>query len=157
MQEPETGMRTRTVVSISAVLLLAMIMVSAQGFGGDESAVITTMRAIGTAQTQYMRTYSDVGYACDLAALGPDPKGGPPSAKYSGLLAESVTRGKERNGYNFKVECKQKTKPQSEYRSSAVPAKKGAGRAFCIDEGGVLKFSSDGEAKSCFAGADIVK
>lgn len=157
MYELETGMRTRTVVLLSGLLLLAMIMVVAQGFDGDEATVIGTMRSIGTAETTYMRTYGDTGYACDLASLGPDPKGGPASPKYSGLLDKSVTGVKERNGYVFKVECKQKTKPQSEFRASAVSAKKGTGKAFCLDESGVLKFSSDGDVKNCFAAGALVK
>jgi hypothetical protein len=155
MHDVGGGMRTRTVVAICVLLLAAMVFVVAQSPDANEASAVGTLKSINTAQTTFMRTYSDVGYACDLGSLGPDPKGGAASAKGANLLDKGLTSGKEFNGYVFKMECKQKTKPQSEYRVSAVPAKGGHGRVFCTDESAIVKYGPD--AKSCFANGEMAK
>ena len=148
-------MRTRTVVAICVLLLAAMVFVVAQSPNANEAGAVTTLKSVNAAQSTFMRTYSDVGYACDLGSLGPDPKGGAASAKGANLLDKGLTSGKEYNGYVFKMECKQKTKPQSEYRVSAVPAKNSSGRTYCSDESRIVRFSTD--AKSCFANGALAK
>jgi hypothetical protein len=149
------GMRTRTVVAICGLLLAAMVFVVAQSPDANEANAVNTLKSINTAQAAFMRMYSDVGYACDLGSLGPDAKGGAASAKSANLLDKGLTSGKEYNGYVFKMECKQKTKPQSEYRLSAVPAKNSSGRTYCTDESRIVRVSTD--AKSCFANGMLAK
>jgi hypothetical protein len=155
MHEGGQGMRTRTVVQICVLLLAAMVFVVAQSPDGNEANAVGTLKSINAAQTTFMRTYSDVGYACDLGSLGPDAKGGAASAKSANLLDKGLTSGKEYNGYVFKMECKQKTKPQSEYRVSAVPAKGAHGRVFCTDESAIVRFGAD--TKACFANGELAK
>ena len=148
-------MRTRTVVAISVLLLAAMVFVVAQSPDANEANAVSTLKSINAAQNTFMRTYSDVGYACNLESLGPDAKGGAASAKSANLLDKGLTSGKEYNGYVFKMECKQKTKPQSEYRVSAVPGKNSGGHVYCTDESRIVRFSTD--AKSCFANGALAK
>src|SRR3954471_12906554 len=140
MHDVGGGMRTRTVVAICVLLLAAIVFVLAQSPEANEAGAVGTLKSINTAQTAFMRTYGEVGYACNLESLGPDAKGGGASAKSANLLDKALTSGKEFNGYVFKMECKQKTKPQSEYRVSAVPAKGGHGRVFCTDESQIVKY-----------------
>lgn len=157
MRALENGMRTRTVLAICVLLLMAMLLVAAQSSQEVESTALGTVRSINTAQATYMRTYIDSGYACEIQSLGPDPHGAGPSAMYANMLDRSITSGKEHNGYIFMLDCKVRTKPRREYRSSAVPAKKGTGRAFCSDQSGIIKYSIDGEAKTCFESGAALK
>ena len=122
-----------------------------------ESTALRTVRSINTAQAAYMRTYFDSGYACDIQSLSPDPLSAAPTAMHANRLDRFITSGKEHNGCIFRLECKVRTKPQREYRSSAVPAKKGTGRAFCSDQSGIIKYSIDGEAKTCFESGAALK
>jgi hypothetical protein len=130
MRRQEQGMKTSTVVAICILLLMGMLMVVAQTSGEDASPV-GSLKAINEAQANYVKNNPAIGYACDLAALA---------------------QGKEHGGYHFKLECKQKTKPVSEYRVSAVPSKKDAGQVYCTDQSGIVRSSNDGETKSCWTG-----
>ncbi len=156
MSTSQLGMRTRTVVAISALLLIAMLMVAAQSSTSLESGAVGTLRSINAAQATYTTKYSDNGYACDLATLGPDPKSGPPSLKFAGLIANSLASGREHNGYVFKLECAGNSKLRTEYRVSALPVRKGSGRVFCSDQTGSIKTAS-GDAQSCFTSGVTVR
>jgi hypothetical protein len=126
-------MKTSTVAAICVLLVVGMLMVVAQTSGEGDSPV-GSLKAINAAQASYMKSNAAIGYACDLATLA---------------------QGTEHGGYNFKLECKQKTKPVSEYRVSAVPSKKGAGTIYCTDQTGIVRSSSDGETKTCWTGAMV--
>ena len=77
----------------------------------NESAAVSTMRAINVAQTSYSHKYLQNGYARDLASLGPDPRGsGLKTANHAALIdadlgSSSCAAGAwcEKSGYRFSV------------------------------------------------------
>lgn len=65
----------------------------------NEAATVTNLRTIGTAQVVYFGTYNQ-GYASTLAALGPEPGGGLPSATAAGLIDDVLATG-AKSGYGY--------------------------------------------------------
>lgn len=63
---------------ILVILMVALPKFTAATMGARETAVITAMRTLNTAQTQYMSQFGN--YATTLAQLGPPPSGGSWSA-----------------------------------------------------------------------------
>lgn len=142
----------RRIILLSlAVLFFASIALTQ---GPNEENAVGVMRSINTAEDYYSKTYAGIGYACELGTLGSDPKGGTASAKFAGLLDGSVTSGKERQGYKYKIDCKQKVKPQIEYVSFAIPVN--GGRTYCSDQTGIIRWTA-GEAKKCITEGQMVK
>jgi len=54
-------------------------------------------------------------------------------------------------GYEYTISCPNKTEPQKTYEVVAVPSKMGpkGRRVFCTDETQFVRYSSDGNTKTC--------
>jgi type IV pilus assembly protein PilA len=108
------------------------------------------MREIFRAELIYESTYPANGFACSLAALGGDPKSGPPGPMaaqiINGDLASSID-----HGYIFKItNCTKLTIHGTDmitgYNVTAVPQTPGktGHRGFCDNQFGELKADPDG-------------
>ncbi|MGA9508644.1 MAG: hypothetical protein WBV55_08375 [Candidatus Sulfotelmatobacter sp.] len=117
-------------------------------FGGD-SAVVASMRSILTAEKIYKSTYASIGYTCalsDLDGFG----GGEPNEHQAMLIASGLASGKKQ-GYIFALSRCQGT-PASSFHLTAVPAGNSFGRrAFCAEQSGDIRYSTDGSAITCQA------
>ncbi|MFZ0293440.1 MAG: hypothetical protein WAL52_07520 [Candidatus Sulfotelmatobacter sp.] len=117
-------------------------------FGGD-SAVVASMRSILTAENTYKHTYAHVGYTCTLSELD-GFGGGEPNEHQAMLLASGLASGKK-HGYVFTLSGCQGT-PASSFHLAAVPAGNSFGRrAFCAEQLGAIRYSTDGSAVTCEA------
>jgi hypothetical protein len=121
---------------------------SAITFGGD-SAVVTSMRRILTAESTYKSTYASVGYTCmlsDLDGFG----GGEPNEHQAMLIASGLASGKKQ-GYVFTLSGCNGT-PANWLHLAAVPAGNTfRRRAFCTDQSGEVRYAADGSAATCQA------
>jgi hypothetical protein len=115
-------------------------------FGGD-SMVVTSMRSILTAEKTYKSTYASVGYTCTLSDLD-GFGGGEPNEHQAMLIASGLASGKKQ-GYIFTLSGCEGT-PANSFHLAAVPAGNSFGRrAFCADQSGAIRYSTDGSAATC--------
>jgi type IV pilus assembly protein PilA len=115
----------------------------------NEAAAVSTMRTIMVAEGTYASTYPAHGYTCSLSDL--DGFGGGEPNEHQAMLIDSDLVSGKKNGYVFTLSgCG--TNPASNYRLTAVPAAPESGsRAFCADESGIIRYSSDGKGATCLS------
>ena len=116
----------------------------------NETSAVTSLKAIATAQKQYNSSYSDIGYACTLPALGGDPNAGAPSATAAQMLDPKLAATSAKDGYQFSITCKQSTVGTTQqatgYLVNATPTSVGStgDRGFCMDDNDLIKFDPAG-------------
>jgi hypothetical protein len=142
---------------VALFLVAAMCAVGADKTTDEQmSSAVGTMRTINTAEVTYASIYKDRGFACALGPMGEGPVKDKYDADHAGLINESVTSGKPRKGYVYKVSCTDKTTPHKMFVSQAEP-ESGEGKAFCSDQSGVIRYSDDGKASTCFKSGKPLK
>ena len=159
-------MKTYMVVAAALLLGAALVVAQTDTPGDDEhpneSRAVGIMRTLNTAQAYYTNHYPDVGFACTLAQLG-EGGAGKPSPEAAGLITKELVSGHVA-GYKLAVNCAEDDqKPYARVTMYAVPANPSSGaRAFCTEqhrggssgpnhyEGGIILYSKDGRAETCF-------
>jgi type II secretory pathway pseudopilin PulG len=137
----------------SAILVMAAIAIPnllRAKTAANESSAVGTMRTINTAQVTYSATYSQRGFARDLATLGPDPHGpGRGSPEHADLI--DTTLGGvgcaadgwcTKSGYRFSVttQCTRQ-RVCKEFVAIGTPVTNNTGaRNFCSTSDGVIHF-----------------
>ncbi len=89
-------------IVVAIILIIAAIAIPnliRSRIAANEAAAVASCRNIVTAQTVYSSTYG-IGYSDTLAALGPDPGGGPATANNAGLIDDVLAFG-SKHGYRF--------------------------------------------------------
>ena len=116
---------------------------------GSDTAVVAAMRTILTAETTYFSTYPAVGYTCTLSSL--DGFGGGQPNEHQAMLINSGLASGKRYGFVFTLSgCA--GPPASGFQLTAAPHGNNYGRkAFCSDQSGVIRSSSDGNPATCLA------
>ncbi len=116
----------------------------------NDDRALNSMRAISLAELMYEATYPANGYACSLAALGGDPKLGPPSPLAAQLINNDLASGID-HGYIFKIgNCTKVTIHGTDrivgFKLTAVPqiVGKTGHRGFCTDQLGVFTVDPTG-------------
>lgn len=117
--------------------------------GGSDAMVVAAMRTILTAEITYASTYPTVGYTCSLSSL--DGFGGGERNEHQAMLINSGLASGKKYGFVFTLsECG--GAPATGFHLSAAPNGNVFGRkAFCADQSGVIKSSSDGNPATCVA------
>jgi TonB family protein len=117
--------------------------------GENEQMALMSMRSVISAENSYQSAQG--GFACTLSALGSGGKAGAAGPKY--LYDTQLASGKK-NGYNFVISACDAT----HYQLVAEPAVPDSGqRAYCSDESGTVRASSDGKAATCMANGEVVQ
>jgi TonB family protein len=115
----------------------------------NEQMAQWSLRAVLTAEKSYQGTFGS--FACTLSALGGAGKAG---VAHRGYLYDAQLAGGKKNGYNFSISGCDGTR----YQAWAEPATADSGqRAFCADESGTIRASSDGKAATCIASGEVVE
>jgi hypothetical protein len=116
---------------------------------GSDTSVIAAMRTIITAETTYFATYPSVGYTCSLSSL--DGFGGGQPNEHQAMLINSGLASGKRYGFVFNLSgCA--GAPANSFQLTAAPNGSNYGRkAFCADQSGVIRSSSDGNPATCLA------
>jgi len=122
--------------------------VSVQAGGGD-AMVIAAMRTILTAEVKYASSYPAVGYSCTLSDL--DGFGGGTPNEHQAMLINSGLASGKKYGFMFTLSgCG--ASPATSFHLTAAPNGNSYGRkAFCADQSGVIRSSSDGNPATCVA------
>ena len=104
-------------------------------------------------EKEYAENHARQGYVCDLAKLGARA---PLRRDYD---PDFFSTGK-RAGYSFVISGCETASDTAvrQYRIIAVPieAGKSGWRSFCTDETGVLRYTLDASAESCFASRNVI-
>jgi type IV pilus assembly protein PilA len=116
----------------------------------NEQTALGSVRTINTAEESYQSAQG--GFACTLSALGSAGKT-PGVAKRTYLYDSQLASGRK-NGYAFALSgC-----DTSHYQVVAKPELPDSGeRAYCSDESGVVRSSSDGKASTCQVSGEVVE
>ncbi|MGC1646093.1 MAG: hypothetical protein WA741_09720 [Candidatus Sulfotelmatobacter sp.] len=128
--------------------------VSVQAGGGD-AMVIAAMRTILTAEVKYASSYPAVGYSCTLSDL--DGFGGGTPNEHQAMLINSGLASGKKYGFMFTLSgCG--ASPATSFHLTAAPNGNSYGRkAFCADQSGGIRSSSDGNPATCVASGTPVQ
>jgi hypothetical protein len=123
------------------------------GFGdtrpaaANESAAISSIRTLNTAEVTYAATYPNRGYTCSLWDL--DGFGSNQASEHHAMLIDSGLATGKKAGYVFTLSSCAGS-PASMFKVTAVPAEPAIGaRSFCSDQSAVIRYSMDGKAATC--------
>ncbi len=141
---------------IPVVLIIAAIAIPSllrARITADETSAVAAVHGINQAEIRYRATYSGLGFACHLEALGGRSDSCSPSAEHACFLDDSLATGRK-SGYIFELRScasEQDGAPPSKYQLVAYPEKLNASgvRAFCSDETGVVRWDGSGSAERC--------
>jgi hypothetical protein len=123
--------------------------------GGSDAMVIAAMRTILTAEVTYASNYPAVGYSCTLSDL--DGFGGGTPNEHQAMLINSGLASGKKYSFVFTLSgCG--VSPATSFHLTAAPNGNSYGRkAFCADQSGVIRSSSDGNAATCMASGTPVQ
>jgi len=122
--------------------------VSVQAAGSD-AMVLAAMRIIITAEVTYASTYPTVGFTCSLSSM--DGFGGGEPNEHQAMLINSGLASGKKYGFVFTLSGCGGT-PAASFHLTAAPNGNAYGRkAFCADQSGVIRSSSDGNPATCLA------
>lgn len=139
-------------IDVAAVLVVAAIAIPnllRSRMAANEASAVGSVRTMNTAQVVYATTYPKRGFAPNLAALGPDPRG--PSAgtaEHADLIVEALANASctadtwcTKSGYHFRVTAVCKQQACKEYVVVATPVDSNTGtRSFCSTSDGVIRY-----------------
>jgi hypothetical protein len=116
----------------------------------SETAAVSYVRTIATAEITYAATYPARGFTCQLSNLGGANGGGDPTPNRAWLIDEQLASG-EKGEYRFTLGgCD--SPPSSQFRITAIPLQPDSGlHVFCEDESGGTRRSPDGKVEKCFS------
>jgi hypothetical protein len=116
---------------------------------GNDPLIVVAMRNILLAENTYRNTYPAVGYTCTLSDL--DGFGGGEANEHQAMLIASGLASGKKYGYLYTLSGCVGT-PTTSLHLAAAPAANSVGRrAFCADQSGAIRYSSDGNPDTCFA------
>lgn len=116
---------------------------SANGLvANNENSVVSSVRALNTAEIAYAQAHHDTGYTCSLSDL---------SRAWG--IGDDLARGRK-NGYVFELQNCTAAKaggPIVKYRVVAYPTvpAKTKSPAYCSDESDIIRIASGGSASEC--------
>jgi prepilin-type N-terminal cleavage/methylation domain-containing protein len=152
-------------IVVAIILIIAAIAIPnllRSRMAANEASAAASLRTIGTANVTYSSTYN-IGFAGDLASLGPDTTSVPPvpTSDNADLLDTNLAGG-TKSGYTFSYTAPgvpDSASPNGTYSTAAVPVAAGSTgtSTFCIDQTNtVIKDTSGsataGDATGCAAG-----
>ena len=141
-------MKPQAVTSGSSAPITVRPEVSGQPAGSD-AMVVAAMRTIVAAEITYASSYPAVGFTCSLSSL--DGFGGGEPNEHQAMLINSGLASGKKYGYVFSLsDCS--GMPAARFHLTAATTGNNYGRkAFCADQSGVIRSSSDGSAANCLA------
>lgn len=141
------------IVFIPIILIIAAIAIPnllRARIAANEASAATSVRNLYQAEVAYSQTHSDVGFTCNLADLSS-----------AGLINSGLASG-ERLGYRFDLQncaAEADSGPVKKIQIIASPVRYNTTgvRAFCTDEGGVIRVDPSGSAEQCVGGGSTLE
>lgn len=134
-------------IVVAIILIIAAIAIPQylkSRMQANEASAVSSLRAICSANTLYERNYQN-GFAPTLAALGPVPGGGPPTAANADVL-DPLVAGGIKSGYQFTYASAAPDK----FVVNANPLSAGqtGNKFFFVDQSMVIRFETVGPANA---------
>lgn len=123
----------------------AMLNTLAQDLDNENSA-IQSMHMLTGAEASYSNAYAAKGFADSLSKLGPPAAASPPDENHAGYIDATLASG-TKDGYQFTVAIPAGTSTGGtnfNYQLTAKPQAGHAGRTFCADATGVVRYAAPG-------------
>jgi len=139
-------------VDAGAALIVAAIAIPnllRARIAANESSAVAMIRTVNTAQVIYSSSYAQRGFARDLAALGPDPRGSSaPSADHASLIDATLGNANcaagawcTKSGFQFSLSATCKQHRCDEFVVLGTPANSNTGsRSFCSTSDAVVRY-----------------
>ena len=140
-------------IVVAIILIIAAIAIPnllRARMAANESAAVSSIRTIATAEVSYITSYPTVGYAAALDKLGGTSSACSTPSQSSACLIDDVLAtnggGSGKAGYNFKADAEGSNNMQ--YAATAVPITVGSTgqRSFCSVPDSVVRYNSSGGA-----------
>ena len=137
-------------IVVAIILIIAAIAIPnllRARMAANESSAVGSLRTINTAMTSYFSTYSTVGYATNLAALGPSAAVPCASGPANACLIDSSLASGTKNGFSIAATGGNVVNGIAfNYYSTATPVTlHGTGdRSFCGFDDSVIRFDPSG-------------
>jgi type IV pilus assembly protein PilA len=149
---PEAGFTLIELLIVMSVILILMTLAIPQAIKvhkqADETSAMSSLRAIGSAETSYMSAYPANGFAASLTELGPGT--GAPTPQAAQLIGADLAAG-AKSGYQFTVTGTNKVTVNNQdmyngFLVTAVPLNVGRSgdRGYCMDESNIIKYDPAG-------------
>ena len=137
-------------IVVAIILIIAAIAIPnllRARIAANESSAAACIRQISTAQIAYAASYPSVGYATNLASLGPGagnascPSAGPTST--TACIVDDVLASGNKSGYGI-ASAGQGTAPFQGFLITATPITAGTSgvKGFCAQEDGVVRWET---------------
>ncbi len=116
----------------------------------NEMWATISLGAIAGAETRYQASSPNHAYSCSLSQLAQQNKS--KTGEYAGMPVDDELATGKKNGYVFALTgC-----DALHFKAVAEPSTPAMGqRAFCVDESGTIKFSSNGKATTCLSNGQV--
>jgi len=140
-------------IVVAIILIIAAIAIPnllRARMAANESAAVSSIRTIATAEVSYITSYPTVGYAAALTNLGGTSSACTAPSQGNACLVDDVLAtnggGNGKAGYNFKADAEGSNNMQ--YAATAVPITVGSTgqRSFCSVPDSVVRYNSGGGA-----------
>ncbi len=121
----------------------------------NETNALSAVRSLVGAESSYSNSFPAVGFSASLDALGPAPNGNP-DEKHAGLIDATLATGSD-DSYQFSISIPAGTSTGGtnfNYQLIARPLPGHAGRTFCADSTGTIRYSLQGQ--DCTASSPTV-
>ncbi len=140
------------VILLLLVLALLFTPIVDRRIYANEASAVATVHNIQSAQFKYAQLYPALGFADNVAKLGPPPPGAQPNSNHTNLFDAVLacsTQPCARSGYLFAIDQTSGT-PVTSFRITAVPVVPGktGGRGFCVTGLGSISADPAG-GKAC--------
>jgi type IV pilus assembly protein PilA len=140
-------------IVVAIILIIAAIAIPnllRARMAANESAAVSSIRTIATAEVSYITSYPTVGYAAALTNLGGTSSACTAPGQSNACLIDDVLAtnggGSGKAGYNFKADAEGANNMQ--YAATAVPITAGSSgqRSFCSVPDSVVRYNPNGSA-----------
>jgi hypothetical protein len=121
---------------------------------GSDATVVAAMRTILTAEVTYASSYPTVGYTCSLFSL--DGFGGGEPNEHQAMLINSGLESGKRYGFVFTLSGCGGTRATSFHLWPAPNGNRLGRIAYCADQSGVVRSSSDDSPATCLASGTLI-
>ena len=135
-------------IVVAIILIIAAIAIPnllRARIAANESSAVASIRTINTAMITYNASYPTVGFAPNLATLGPNANPCTP-ASTNACLIDSVLAAGTKSGFTFTAAPGVAAVPQTTYYATAVPVtlNQTGSRSFCSFEDAVVRVQPTG-------------
>lgn len=149
-------------IVVAIILIIAAIAIPnllRSRISANEASAVGSLRTINSAEIMYLTSYPNLGFTCNLTALGPPTGGNSAGSTAAGMIDSTLASG-VKSGYNFVLSgcaTAQNSTTVVSYQVTADPSAPGTTgqRYFCSDQSAIIKYDPASSANCLTSGNPI--